>query len=90
MQQKDSTTVIRSAQSLVMDGMTAPVKMDSLLTMLDIHVKVSVINFICMCVCCVCILCGMQIYLSIIIIILLPFQTLMSVPLIVQLSVILN
>ena len=87
MQQKDSTTVIRSAQSLVMDCMTAPVKMDSLLTMLDIHVKVSVINFICMCVCCVCILCGMQIYLSII---LLPFQTLMSVPLIVQPSVILN
>ena len=40
---QDSTTVIKSAQSLVMDGMTAPVKMDSPLTKMDIHVKVSVI-----------------------------------------------
>ena len=56
MQQKDSTTVIRSAQSLVMDGMTAPVKMDSLLTKMDIHVKVSVIVDLyvsAVCACCV-------------------------------------
>ena len=47
-QKMNSTTVIRSAMSLVMDGMTAPVKMDSLSTMMDIHAMV--------CVLCVCVL----------------------------------
>ena len=54
MQQKDSTTVIRSAQSLMMDGMTALVKMDSLLTKMDIHVQVSVIVGLYVCAVCAC------------------------------------
>ena len=52
MQQKNSTTVIRCAQSLVMDGITAHVKMDSLLTKMGIH---AMVGCVCECVCVVCV-----------------------------------
>ena len=77
MQQKNSTTVIRCAQSLVMDGTTAHVKMDSLLTKMGIHAMVG----------CVCVHgCACALFMFSSIVLFFP-QISMSAPLMVQHSV---
>ena len=53
--QQDYMTVIKYVQSLVMDGITAPVKTDSLLTRISMHVKV---KWLCMYTYVLCVLCG--------------------------------